>query len=105
MSEDVNTSRTNIIESLELLEKIHIKEPSSFVLQVFFDAKSAEIVNIFSEANQGEKARVVKLLNKIDPANTTKYAKIVKNWLFLRITNKYEYTNESNSKQYIFILT
>jgi hypothetical protein len=57
---------------------IHIQQRSSYILQVFFDAKADEIVKIFTEAPQDEKARVIKLLNKIDPSNTTKYAKIIK---------------------------
>jgi len=78
MTEDVNSSRMTITESLELLEKIHLEEPSSFILQLFFDAKADEIVNIFTGANASEKSRITKLLNKIDPANSTKYNKILK---------------------------
>jgi len=78
MVDDVNGGRLAILESLERLMEIHVQQRSSYVLQVFFDAKADEIVKIFTEANQAEKARVIKLLNKIDPANTTKYAKIIK---------------------------
>ena len=78
MTEDVNSSRMTITESLELLEKIHLEEPSSFILQLFFDAKADEIVNIFTAANAAEKSRITKLLKKIDPANSTKYNKILK---------------------------
>ena len=78
MTEDVNGSRMTITESLELLEKVHLEEPSSFILQLFFDAKADEIVNIFTAANQGEKSRLMKLLHKIDPANATKYNKMLK---------------------------
>jgi len=79
MSNDVNTSRAAILESIEGLEQIHLKQPSSFILQLFFDAKADEVVNIFTESNTTEKGRILKVLNKIDPAHTTKYAKIVKN--------------------------
>ena len=78
MTEDVNGSRMTITESLELLEKVHLEEPSSFILQLFFDAKADEIVNIFTAANQGEKSRLIRLLHKIDPANSTKYNKMLK---------------------------
>jgi len=78
MSEDVNSARIIITESLEGLEKIYLNQPSSFILQVFFDSKADEIINIYSGASRDEKARIVKLLNKINPANTTKYAKILK---------------------------
>jgi len=78
MVDDVNGARLTILESLERLMAIHVQQRSSYILQIFFDAKADEIVNIFSDASQDEKARVIKLLNKIDPANTTKYAKIIK---------------------------
>ena len=78
MTEDVNSSRMTITESLELLEKVHLEEPSSFILQLFFDAKADEIVNIYTAANATEKTRIIKLLKKIDPANSTKYNKILK---------------------------
>ena len=78
MVDDVNSGRLAIIESLESLMPIHIRQRSSYILQVFFDAKADEIVKIFTESPPDEKARVIKLLNKIDPANTTKYAKIIK---------------------------
>jgi len=79
MVDDVASARLTILESLERLMKIHLQQRSSYVLQVFFDAKADEIVQIFSAAAQDEKARLIKLLNKIDPANTIKYAKIIKN--------------------------
>ncbi|HIA07382.1 MAG TPA: DUF4835 family protein [Flavobacteriales bacterium] len=78
MVDDVNTGRLTILESLESLMPIHIRQRSSYILQVFFDAKADEIVKIFTEAPPDEQARVIKLLNKIDPANTTKYVKIIK---------------------------
>jgi hypothetical protein len=76
MTEDVNSSRLTLLESLEQLEKVHLKQPLSFILRLFFDAKADEIVNVFSQANTSEKTRVVKLLKKINPANTSKYEKI-----------------------------
>jgi hypothetical protein len=45
-------------------------------MQVFFNAKADEIINIFSGAFTDEKAKVVNTLNEIDPTNSNKYAKI-----------------------------
>jgi len=78
MADDANSSRVIITESLEGLEKIYLQEPSSFILRVFFDSKADEIINIYSSASPSEKSRIVKLLKKIDPANTTRYEKILK---------------------------
>ena len=46
-------------------------------LQVVFDAKADEFVNIFSESFTEEKNRVYTILAEIDPANTNKYEKII----------------------------
>lgn len=79
MAENKESGRAAILESLEELRKVHQIKPLSFSLQVFFNAKSDEIINIFSGAFQDEKAKVVNLLNEIDPTNSNKYQKILAN--------------------------
>jgi len=51
-------------------------KPLSFNMQVFFNAKADEIINIFSGAFPDEKSKVVNTLNLIDPTNSNKYQKI-----------------------------
>ena len=46
---------------------------------LIFDAKADEFVNIYSEAFPDEKARVLNILNEIDPTNAEKYKKILTN--------------------------
>jgi len=58
------------------LKKVHQVKPLSFSLQVFFIAKADEIVNVFCGGFADEKAKVVSLLNEIDPTNSNKYTKI-----------------------------
>lgn len=71
-------ARTGMVESLRLLQEVFRKKPDPFMyyLQVVLDAKSDELVNIFSLAFPEEKSRVVEILNEIDPANKAKYSKI-----------------------------
>lgn len=76
MSEDVATGRAAVLQSLLLLKKVHDSKPSSYSMQLFFLAKSDEIVNLFSNADPAEKTKVLELVNEIDPANSTKYVKI-----------------------------
>ena len=77
MSEDVESARMTIIESLELLERVHRDKPGSFLLRIFFDAKADELINIYSGSNNPkEKTKVKNLLIKIDPGHTVKYQKI-----------------------------
>jgi len=76
MADDIAAGRSVVLQSLELLRKIHEIKPGSYTVQLFFQAKADEIVNLFSQAEPGEKTKVVDLLNEIDPANSTKYNRI-----------------------------
>jgi hypothetical protein len=77
MSEKAEEGRAEIVKALELVRKVHRQRPSSFFTQVFFTAKSDELVNIFEESFSMEKGRVVELLQEVDPANNKKYEKIL----------------------------
>ena len=76
MVDNKEGGRTAIAESIEELKKVHAAKPLSFNLQIFFNAKSDEVINIFSGAFTDEKAKIVNTLNEIDPTNANKYAKI-----------------------------
>lgn len=78
MTQNVEESRNNIYESLGLLKKLFQEKPGAFFLRVFFEAKADEIVNVYSQAYPDEKTKVINLLNEIDPANGSKYQKIMK---------------------------
>ena len=79
MFDDPQIGREKITESLELLRKLKRQHPSTYILQVFFDAKSSELTNIYSEAFPDEKARVINLLTELDPTNSNKYLDINNN--------------------------
>lgn len=77
MVDNKETARNNIYDALQNLRKIHQIKPLSYSLQVFFNAKSDEIINIYSGAYPDEKAKIINLLNEIDPTNSNKYQKIM----------------------------
>ena len=79
MSEKKDDAVNTIAESIKGLEKIHRDKPLSFLMQTLFDAKSDEVVKIFSQAFPDVKARMMNTLNEINPANTTKYLQMMKN--------------------------
>ncbi len=76
MSEKVEQGRAVILNSIDLLVPVYNNRPASFNMQLFFNAKGDELVNIFSQALPDEKNKAVEKLMLIDPANTTKYLKI-----------------------------
>ncbi len=77
MVDNKESGRASILESIENLKKVHETKPLSFSLQVFFNAKSDEIINIFSGGFSDEKSRAINILNEIDPTNSNKYQKII----------------------------
>jgi hypothetical protein len=76
LSEEPDDARFEITEALESLKSIYRENASAFILKLFFDAKSDEIIKIYSEAFPNEKARIVKTLIEIDPSRSTKYEAI-----------------------------
>jgi len=68
--------RANIADGLKAIQKIHQKQSSLYLLQSFFDAKSDELVNIFSEGTPQEKSMAIRILTNVNPSNSGKYEKI-----------------------------
>ena len=76
MAKNVQTGRAEVLKSLKMLEQVYQRKPGNFQLQIFFNAKSNELVDLFKEALPKEKTEVSTLLKKIDANNLTKYEKI-----------------------------
>jgi hypothetical protein len=68
-----------ITDDLKLLQIVYNDKPDPFMLllQILFDAKADEIVNIYSESMPDVKSRAFTILNEIDNANASKYQKII----------------------------
>ncbi|MFA6951067.1 MAG: DUF4835 family protein [Lentimicrobiaceae bacterium] len=77
MAEDVETGRSAVNESLELLRKANRERPGLFILQLFLEAKRDEIINIYSGASPMDKTNAVNILKEIDPSNSSRYQKIL----------------------------
>jgi hypothetical protein len=78
MESKVSEARASIVESMRLLQDVYRKKPDPFmyIIQVILEAKTDELINIFSDSFPEEKSRVIQILTEIDPANKTKYEKI-----------------------------
>jgi hypothetical protein len=78
MEERISEARTSMVESLRLIQEVYRRKPDPFMylIQIVMDAKSDELINIFSESFPEEKSRVVQILTEIDPSNKSKYEKI-----------------------------
>jgi transcription antitermination factor NusG len=78
MESSIAEARTNMVESLKLLQEVYRNKPDPYMylVQIILESKSDELVNIFSGAFAEEKGRVVEILTEIDPGNKAKYQKI-----------------------------
>ncbi|MFT3738194.1 MAG: DUF4835 family protein [Breznakibacter sp.] len=79
LAEKVETGREESANALELLRKVYRQKPGAFLLQIFFNAKADEVVNLFSESFGVEKSNMYNLLTEIDPSNLDKYKALKSN--------------------------
>ena len=77
MSDKPTEGRAKIADALAELEKVHTVNPGLIITTSFFQAKSKEIISIFSESQPDEKARVATLCKKVDPGRASEYDKIL----------------------------
>lgn len=76
MSNDPKRAKAQVIEAFSELSDIHNRRPNSFLMRVFFDAKSDEIMDVLSGGPTVNIAKAVDLLNKIAPIHSQKWRKI-----------------------------
>lgn len=77
MTDKKEDAMTAITETMSGLKVVHDDKPGSYLMQLLLYAKSDELVNILSGAFPEVKARMVNLLNELDPANGSKYQEIL----------------------------
>ena len=76
MPSDLKLSKQKIIQSLETLSQLYSVRPNAFLTRVFFDAKSDEIVSVFSGGPSVTVTGLVDNLNRISPLNSAKWSQI-----------------------------
>lgn len=75
--EDVERARLTMADALIEMRATHRIRPSSYNLQLFFLAKSDEILKVFGPAPDVEKTRLLPVLKQMDPGNISKYDSIL----------------------------
>lgn len=76
MSTDAKEGKQGIAKSVEGLKSMNSRRPNSFLLRVFFDAKSDEIQQIFSGGPSVNVADLISTLTRIAPMHADKWRKI-----------------------------
>lgn len=75
--DDVEQGRLAMADALIEMRQTHRIRPSSYNLQLFFLAKSDEILKVFGPAPDAEKTRLLPVLKQMDPGNISKYDSIL----------------------------
>jgi hypothetical protein len=76
MISDVKSAKLKIKDAVTTLGKINDTRPNAFLTRVFFDAKSDEIVSVFSAGPSLDCKELIGKLNVISPINSAKWAEI-----------------------------
>jgi len=76
MSDNKSTAKENILQTIIDLKKIYNNSMSSYIYRFFMDAKSDEIVQIFSDGPKIDIRELIDVLNKIAPTNAHKWGEI-----------------------------
>jgi len=77
--ESPDKSREIILDVLKSLQKVRKTYPNSILVISFLDAKSDELINIFSEGNIQIRRQAFEILSEIDPSKRNDYQRIIKN--------------------------
>lgn len=78
MAENKPKGLKAILSVIPQLQKIDKQKQGSILNQLFFTAKSDEIINILSSADTQDKLKAFNVLSEIDPANSLKYESLKK---------------------------
>jgi hypothetical protein len=72
-------SRLIILTGLKSIRKARDINPNAILIISFFDAKSKELANIFSDGQLPVRREAYDLITVMDPSNQATYAKMIKN--------------------------
>lgn len=73
MKDSMTTAQNNILGVIPELHTLNKENPNAFLLQVFFNSKSQELLNIMSQIPNDRRKEYVDMLSVMDIANAAKY--------------------------------
>ena len=76
MTADLKMAKEKVKSAVIGLKNVHSVRPNAFLTRVFFDAKSDEIVSIFSGGPSISITDLVDNLNRVSPMNSSKWSTI-----------------------------
>ena len=76
MSKDLKKSKEAILKALDTLYSLQSVRPNAYLTRVFFDAKSDEILSIFTGGPIVDIDGFVDKLSRLSPSNSSKWVNI-----------------------------
>ncbi len=70
--------RTAILNVLNLLNSFNSDNTATMILPFFFQAKTQELIQVFSKASPQDKAKALDFLKRLDPTSSNKYEAALK---------------------------
>ncbi|AUX17880.1 type IX secretion system protein PorD [Flavobacterium columnare] len=76
MAENPKEGKEAMQKAIFNLKEIAVSRPNAYLTRIFFDTKSDEILNVFSEGPKMEVNQLVETLSKLSPTNISKWSQI-----------------------------
>jgi hypothetical protein len=76
MEQDIKKGKEGVIKGINALAEVQKVRPNALLTRTFFDAKTDEIVSIFSGGPSVDVAPLLVTLNRISPLNSQKWSQI-----------------------------
>ncbi len=76
MNESPKKGKSQVISTFSELQKVHRLRPNSYLMRVFFDAKSDEIMDVLSGGPSVNITEAMDILNRIAPMHSQKWRNI-----------------------------
>lgn len=76
MAQDVGQGRAVMTQSINTLQDVFQNYPNAMILQMFVNAKSNEVLEIFKRGTSEEKNTVIRVMSRIDASNAEQYRAI-----------------------------
>ena len=77
MYNDQTKPITIVTKALQTLDNTNRTSPNSMFVQLFFSAKSDELLGLYSKATPAEKSKAVSYLTRLDPVNADNYQELL----------------------------
>ncbi|MGN6196229.1 MAG: DUF4835 family protein [Ginsengibacter sp.] len=71
-------ARAQILNVLNMLNTFNTENPNTMILQFFFQAKTQELIKIFTKSSPADKSKALDLLKRLDVSSATKYEEQLK---------------------------